>query len=110
MGQIKIFVCEIVAAGKPDLSVNHRNLAVIPVVQKEIQARCKRIENAAANAKRFHPFDKIRIDKPDRAHIIVKYAHLNAGPRPLLQHTLDPLPRLGILDRMVFHKNKLLCL
>ena len=108
MGQIKVFVCEIVTAGKPNPSVNHRDFAVIPIVQKEIQARCKRIENAAADAKRFHPFDEIRIDKPDRTHIIVKYAHLDAGPRPLLQHTLDPLPRFGILDRMVFHKNKVL--
>ena len=82
---------------------------MIPIIQKNIQARHKRIKNTTLNSNRIQFFNKVRIDKSNRTHIIIKYSDLNSGIHPLFQHLLDPLPGLGILYRVIFHKYKMFC-
>ena len=83
---------------------------MITVVQKYIQSWHKRIKYPAVDSEPLHLFYKIRINKANRAHIIIKYSHFHACLYTLLQHFLDLFPGLCIFYRMVFHKNKLFSL
>ena len=110
MCEIKILISKVVPSGKSYFSINHCNLAVIPVIQKHIQTRSKGVEYSAVDSNLFHLLDKICVDKSNGTHIIIKYPDIHSRLYAVLQNTLDFMPGLCILDGMVFHKNKFLCL
>ena len=108
MGNIEIFIRQIVAAGKTNLSINDRNLSVIPVIHKHIDERHNLIENSTLNTLAFHLFDKIRIDKAHTANIIINQTDFHTFLCLLKENTFHARKGLRILNGMVFHKNKFL--
>ena len=108
MGNIKIFICQIVAACKTNLSINDRNLSVIPVIHKYIDKRYDFIENPALYAVAFHLLHKIRIDKAHTANIIINQTDFHTFLCLLKENTFHARKGLRILNGMVFHKNKFL--
>ena len=108
VGQVEVFVRQIVAAGVADLPVNDSDLAVVAVVHKDVQHRHDGVEHPALDAPLLQLFGKGGVHKPDAAHVVVKNAHLYPGGGPLGQNILNALPGDGILDGVVLHKNKVL--
>ena len=106
MRHVEIFICEIISAGKTDPAVNNRKLSVIPVVQKNIKSRHKRIEDAALNTFRLQMFCERCRHKADAAHIIIEHADFNARLDAFNQNILNPFPGFRILDRVIFHENE----
>ena len=110
MCKIKIFIGKVVTASKSHFSIDHCDLAVIPVIQKHIQPRSKGIEHSAVNSHFFHFLNEVCIDKTNGTHIIIKYSDFHSRLYTIFQNPLNFMPGLRILDGMIFHKNKLLCL
>ena len=106
--QIEIFIRKVISACKSDFAVDHGDLSVITVVQKQIQTWHKRIKYTTADSDCFHLFGKVCINKTNRAHIVIEYPDLHTCLYTVFQHLLNPVPGLGILNCMVFHKDKLL--
>ena len=107
MGAVKVLLRQIVAAGKADAPVHNGDFAVVAIVHKDVQNRDDRVEPAALDAAPRQLFDKFAVDKPDAAHVVVKYAHLHAMGGALGQNILQLLPGGGVLNGVVFHENKL---
>ena len=108
MCQVKVFIRKIVPACEPDLSVNDRDLSVIPVIQENVQARSERIEHAAFDSLLIHTPDKIRGDESDAPHVIIEKTYFNALLHLRDENFLDAVEGLGILYGMVFHENEIL--
>ena len=108
MGNIKIFIRQIVAACKTNLSINDRNLSVIPVIHKYIDKRYDFIEKPALYAVAFHLLHKIRIDKAHTANIIINQTNFHTFLRLLKENTFHARKGLCILDGMILHKDKFL--
>ena len=105
---VKIFVCKIISAGEADFAVDHGDLAVIAVIEEEIQTRNERVENTALQAVGPGPFDKVHVDKAKAAHVIVKNTHIHAGFGALLKNLQHLMPGFRVLNGMVLHENKAL--
>ena len=84
LASVEIFVCQIIASRKTNLPVDHGDLAVIAVIQKQVQTREKRIEYPAFNTLCLCSFHKIHVDKAQASHIVVKNAHFDARAHPVL--------------------------
>ena len=110
MCEIKIFISKVVTAGKSYFSINYCDLAVIPVIQKHIQTRSKRVEHSAMDSHIFHFLNEVCIDKPNGTHVVIKYSDFYACLYAVFQNSLDFMPGLCILNGMIFHKNEFLCL
>ena len=110
MCEIKIFIGKIVTAGKSYFSIDHCDLAVIPIIQKYIQTRSKWIEHSAMDSHFFHFLNEVCIDKSNGTHVIIKYSDFHSRLYAVFQNPLDFMPRLCILNGMIFHKNEFLCL
>ena len=110
MCEIKIFVGKVVTAGKSHFSIDHCDLAVIPVIQEHIQTRSKRVEHSAMDSHIFHFLNEVCIDKPNGTHVVIKYSDFYACLYAVFQNSLDFMPGLCILNGMIFHKNEFLCL
>ena len=110
MCEIKIFISKVVTAGKSYFSINYCDLAVIPVIQKHIQTRSKRIEHSAVDSHIFHFLNKVCIDKSNGTHVVIKHSDFHSRLYAVFQNPLDFMPSLCILNGMIFHKNKFLCL
>ena len=108
--EIKILISKVVPSGKSYFSINHCDLAMIPVIQKHIQTRSKRIEHSAVDSHIFHFLNKVCIDKSNGTHVVIKHSDFHARLYAVFQNPLDFMPCLCILNGMIFHKNKLLCL
>ena len=106
---IKIFICKIISACKTNLSIDHRDLSVVTVIQKHIQSRHKWIKHSAMNSCKFQFFHKIRINKSYRSHIIIENTDFHSCLYTFFQNILYFLPCLVIFYGMIFHKNKLFC-
>ena len=100
----------LVAACKTNLSINDRNLSVIPVIHKYIDKRYDFIENPALYAVAFHLLHKIRIDKAHTANIIINQTNFHTFLRLLKENTFHARKGLCILDGMILHKDELFCL
>ena len=105
---MKVFVGQVIAAGKTDFSVNHSDLAVVAVIEKDIESGYKGIEHTALQTAGLHSFYKIHVDKAKASHVIIKNADLNTGLCPFHQNCLNLMPAFRVLDGMIFHENKLL--
>ena len=105
---VKILICQVITACVPNLSVNHRNLSVVTVIQEHIKSRKQRIEYPAGNSFRFQFSRKTQIDESDRSHVIIEHPDLYTCLHPFLQNRLDPAPCIFILNCMIFHENELL--
>ena len=81
---------------------------MVTVVHKDVEHRHQRVENPALNALCLQTAGKGLADKPNAAHVVVKDPHIHAGGGFLGQDFLQPAPRGGILDGVVFHKDKVL--
>ena len=110
MHDVKIFVCQIVAAGKADLPVNHCDFPVVSVVHEYVQQRHQTVEYPHLYAIGSHPADKIRADKTDGSHIVIKDTDFHAFCRFLFQNMQNAAEGLRFLDCVIFQENKALCL
>ena len=110
MCEIKVFVGKIVTAGKSYFSIDHCDLAVIPVIQEHIQARSKRVEHSTVDSHLFHFLNEVCIDKSNGTHVIIKYSDFHSRLYAVFQNPLNFVPGLCILNGMIFHKNEFLCL
>ena len=108
MCNVKILICQIIAARKTDSAINDRDLTVISVIHKNIQNRHHRIEDPAVNAMRLHLLDKFRTDKSDTAHVIIHDADLHAFLCLCKQYRFHFRKCFPVLYGMVFHKDELL--
>ena len=102
---MEILVCQVVASGIAHLSVDHGDLAVIAVVQKDVKAGAEGIENTALNAIFLCALDKVLVDEADTSHVIIEDADFDACLHPFRQDIPDRVPALGVLDRMVLHED-----
>ena len=105
--QVEISVGYVVTAGITDFAVNDGDFTVVAVVQKEIQARHKRVKYSALYTDRFQPVDKFHIDKAYRAHIVVENSDLDALFNFSFQNILYFFPIDFVLYGVIFHKDKL---
>ena len=105
---VKILICQVITACVPNLSVNHRNLSVVTVIQEHIKSRKQRIEYPAGNSFRFQFSRKAQIYESDRAHVIIEHPDLYSCFHPFFQHRLYPAPCIFILNCMILHENELL--
>ena len=105
---MKIFIGQVVSACKAHLPVDHGDLPVVAVVQEQVEAGRERVEHAALDPILFRALYEIRVDKAEAPHVIIEHPDFNAGFGPLCQHVPDLMPALGILDRVVFHKDEFL--
>ena len=106
MREVEILICEIIPAGIADFAVNHRDLAMVAIVKKHVEPRHERIKNATLDSDCFEFFGKRHVDEPDRSHIVIKNANLNACFDAFFQNRLDLLPGFLVLDCMVFHEDE----
>ena len=107
---VEILVGQVVAAGKAHLAVDDRDLAVVAVVEEEVQAGAEGIEDTALDPVFLCSFYKIRIDEAQTPHVVVEDTYLDARAGPLLEDLLQLMPALRVLDGVVFHENEVLCL
>ena len=105
---VKIFISQVISTRKTDNSVNDRDLAVVAVVEEQIQPRNKGVKDTALDPQRLRPGDKIRINETKAPHIIVEDADLNTGLHPVHKDVPKLMPALGILNGVILHENKLL--
>ena len=105
VGQVEVFVRQIVAAGVADLPVNDSDLAVVAVVHKDVQHRHDGVESPALDAPLLQLFGKGGVHKPDAAHVVVKNAHLHPGGGLPLQDVQDGVPALPLLEDEILQED-----
>ena len=105
---MEIFVGEIISPCVTYPAVDDRDLAVVAVVEEQVQAGQEGIEHTALDPIAFRTFDKVHIDKAQAPHIIIKDPDLDPGFSPLCQNVPDRVPALRVLDGMVLHENEFL--
>ena len=110
MRDVKIFFGQIIAAGKAYLSVDHRNFPVIPVIQKRIEKGRHRIKDSRIDACRLHAPDKIVVDEPDAADVVIEKPDFHACGRTRRKNLEEALKRALLLNRVVLHEDETLCL
>ena len=110
MRDVKVLLSQIVTAGKADFSVDHRNFPVVPVIQERIEKRRHRIKDSRADAGRLHAPDKIVVDEPDAADVVVEEPDFHTACRLLYKDFLQLPEGDPVLDRVVLHEDETLCL
>ena len=108
MGDVEIFVGEVVAARVGHLSVDDREFAVITVVHENIEQRNHRVEIPALDPVASHALDETLIDEADAADVVVEQTHLDAFLDLLPQNVIDAGKSLSVLNGKVLHKDKML--
>ena len=108
MNDIEVFVGQIVTAGESNLAVDDCDFSMIPVIHEEIQNRCHRIKDPAADPRRIHFPNEGPVDKTNTAHIIIKQPDIHPGRCLSRRMRLISQKGLGILDGEIFHEDKLL--
>ena len=108
VGDVEVFVGEVVAAGVSDLPVDNREFAVIAVVHKYIEEGNDRIEIPALDTVGGHFLDKALVDEANAADVVVKQAHLDPFLNLLSEDVVDAGEGFCVFDREVFHKDKML--
>src|SRR5574344_406427 len=101
-GNIEILVSNVESAGVADMSVNYRQLPVIPVIHKNRQDRHGTVENITLYAFAGKLTHKIIIDKYEAYDIIIEYSAINSFGRFSLQNSMKRSKRLTVLYRIVF--------
>lgn len=107
---VEVFICQVVAARIADKTVYDRELPVVAVIQKGIEAGCEGIEDSAADADCLHAPDKVCGDETDAAKVVIDHADFDALPDFPLQNVLDIMPGFFVLYGIVLHKNEMFCL
>ena len=110
MGDVKVLLRQIVAAGKAHLAVDDRYFPVVSVIQKGVEEGRHRIKHARLYSRRLHAAYEIVIDKPNAADVIVKKSHLYARRGTLGKYFKKALECRLFLDGMILHEDKALCL
>ena len=110
MRDVKILLGQIVAAGKADFSVDYRNFPVVPVIQKRIEKGGHRIKDSRVDTGRLHAPDKIVVDEPDAADVVVEEPDFHARCRTRREDLEEALKRALLLNRVVLHEDETLCL
>ena len=102
---VEVLVGDVVAAREAHAAVDDRDLAVVAVVEKQVEARGKGVEHLCLDALGLQALDEVGVDEADGAHVVVKDTHLNARAHALLQDALDGAPAFGVLDGVVLHED-----
>ena len=105
---VDIFIPDIHAARKADLSVNHKNLSVVAVVVMRGKNRANRRKHLALHALRLKllriPIRQIK----HRTGSVIHHPYLNTCLHLPFQNLQNFLPHIAFLQDEIFHKNELL--
>jgi len=83
---------------------------MVPVVHEKIYDRHDRIKDPAGNAVGAHLPDELRIDEADGADVIIEDPDLHTACRLLYEDFLQLPEGDPVLDRVVLHEDKVLCI
>ena len=105
---VEVLISQVISARIAHFAVDDRNLAVIAVVEEQVESGCEGIEYAALNAILLRALYEVRIDKAKASHVIVKDADLYAGLDSFCKDVADLMPALRVLNGVILHEDKLL--
>ena len=107
---VDIFICQIDTSGKCNLSVNHTDFPVIPVILTGRKDGYDRSKFLALDSI-FPELLRILIrQKADTAGSVIHQAYFHALFHLFTQDIQDSVPHISFSDNKIFHENKLLCL
>ena len=105
---IDVFIRQIHAAGVGDAAVHHHDLAVVAVIQHQIQHRHAAVETERPDAVGTQQIYIVVGQQAQAAGIVVDDTNVQAGGGFLPQDLVDLAPHLAHADDEAFHKNAVL--
>ena len=108
--QIEILIRQIIASGEAHLSVHHCDLPVIPVVHEHMKHGHHGVKYPALDPVGLHPFNEFGADEAHASHVVVQETYLHPFLYLTGQDLPDPRKGGAVLNGMVFHEDKGLCL
>ena len=107
---VDIFICQIDTSGKCNLSVNHTDFPVIPVILAGRKDGYDRSKFLALDSI-FPELLRILIrQKADTAGSVIHQAYFHALFHLFTQDLQDSVPHISFSDNKIFHENKFFCL